>query len=64
MTLALPLLLVWIGLLGNRVAALEWKGEMVRRDVPKLELVARGRGEDRLVRRGNATVEYLRYAAQ
>ncbi|CAE7067490.1 unnamed protein product [Rhizoctonia solani] len=30
----------------------------------KVELVVRPRGEDRLLRRGNATVEYLKYAAQ
>ncbi|KAG8763565.1 hypothetical protein FRC11_001766 [Ceratobasidium sp. 423] len=30
----------------------------------KLELVVRPRGEERLTKRGNATVEYLKYAAQ
>ncbi|EUC54634.1 aspartyl protease [Rhizoctonia solani AG-3 Rhs1AP] len=30
----------------------------------KVELVVRPRGEERLLRRGNATVEYLKYAAQ
>ncbi|KAJ1307598.1 hypothetical protein OPQ81_001693 [Rhizoctonia solani] len=30
----------------------------------KLELIIKPRGEERLVKRGNATVEYLKYAAQ
>ncbi|CAE6465155.1 unnamed protein product [Rhizoctonia solani] len=30
----------------------------------KLELVVKPRGEERLIKRGNATVEYLKYAAQ
>ncbi|KAF8604261.1 acid protease [Ceratobasidium sp. AG-I] len=39
---------------------------MVRRDVPSIELVARSGSGDvpKLARRGNASVEYLRYATQ
>lgn len=40
------------------------RGDLVRRNVPKIELVGRTRGEERLVRRGNATVAYLKYAVQ
>jgi len=52
------------------VASLDLQGSvgerMIRRDVPRVELVARGGSMKvpRLARRGNASVEYLRYATQ
>jgi hypothetical protein len=37
---------------------------MVEAKDSKLDLVVRPRNEERLLKRGNATVEYLKYAAQ
>ncbi|KAB5591909.1 Actin cytoskeleton-regulatory complex protein pan1 [Ceratobasidium theobromae] len=51
-------------MVGGGVATLAGRGDLVRRNVPKIELVGRTRGEERLVRRGNATVAYLKYAVQ
>lgn len=61
---ALPLfLLLFFGWVGRVIGSGEG---MLRRDVPRVELVAgSGSGElPRLARRGNASVEYLRYATQ
>jgi hypothetical protein len=41
--------------------------KLARRDVPRVELIGRSAGGgigERLERRGNASVEYLRYATQ
>lgn len=52
------------------VASLDLQGSvgerMIRRDAPRVELVAMGVSmeDPRLARRGNASVEYLRYATQ